>query len=93
MNFQLKFIPEAEDSYDAVVGQLNQRWGDRFVAKFEDKVLKCLKIIVVNPYIYPIVEDNTEIRNVFCIRIVRCFTFLSNSCDKWYVRILVFKLE
>lgn len=62
MNFEIKFTPEAEETYDAVVEQLRQRWGDRFVKKFEVKVSKCLDTITKAPFLYPIAEENTEIR-------------------------------
>jgi len=42
MSFEIRLTREAEETYDAVVTQLRQRWGDRFVNKFEAKVLKCL---------------------------------------------------
>ena len=65
MSFEIRFTPEAEETYKAVVDQLLQRWGDRFVSKFETKVLKCLNIMTANPYLYPIIEENTEIRKCF----------------------------
>lgn len=62
MSFELKFTIEAEETYESVVLQLRQRWGDHFVDKFEKKVLKCLKTINSTPLIYPIIEENNEIR-------------------------------
>ena len=50
--------------------QLLQRWGDRFVIKFETKVLKCLNAIAITPYMYPVVEENTEMRK--CILHKNC---------------------
>jgi plasmid stabilization system protein ParE len=62
MSFEIRFTPEAEETYNAVVDQLRERWGERFVTKFEDKVLKCLDTLQSTPYIYPVAEENTEIR-------------------------------
>lgn len=62
MSFEIRLTREAEETYDAVVTQLRQRWGDRFVNKFEAKVLKCFDTITKTPYIYPIAEENIEIR-------------------------------
>ena len=62
MSFEIKFTPEAEETYDAVVTQLRQRWGDRFVMKFEDRVLKCLDTISTTPYLYPVTDENIAIR-------------------------------
>jgi len=62
MSFEIKFTPEAEDTYDAISTQLRQRWGDRFVTKLEIKISKCLNTISITPYLYPVIEENTEIR-------------------------------
>ena len=62
MSYDIKFIPEAEETFNELVIQLRQRWGDRFVLKFEERVLKCLTIISQNPYFYPLAEDMLEIR-------------------------------
>jgi len=62
MNFEIKFTPEAEETFDALILQLRQRWGDGFVVKFETKVSKALNTITKTPYLYPIAEENTEIR-------------------------------
>jgi len=62
MNFKIRFTPEAEETYDALVAQLRHRWGDKFVSKFEIKISKCLDIISKTPEIYPIADTDKEIR-------------------------------
>jgi hypothetical protein len=62
MSFELRFIPEAEETYEAVISQLSARWGQSFVIKFENKVKKIFNTISLTPYLYPIVEENTETR-------------------------------
>ncbi len=62
MNFEVKFTPEAEETYDAVVTQLFDRWGEAFVKKFEARVSKAINIISSTPQMYPVIEDNTKIR-------------------------------
>jgi len=62
MSFDLQFTPEAEETYDSLILQLQQRWGANFVHKLETKVLKCLQIIVESPYIYPLLYENTGVR-------------------------------
>jgi hypothetical protein len=62
MSFEIKFTPEAEETYDALTAQLRQRWGDRFVVKFEIKVLKCLETIMKTPFMYPVAEESTGVR-------------------------------
>ena len=70
MNFELRFIPEAQETYDAVVTQLRDRWGEKFVLKFENKVAKAFKTILSTPYLYAVVEENTETRK--CILHKNC---------------------
>lgn len=62
MNFRIKFSIEAEETYDAVVTQLRQRWGDKFVYKFEAKLLKSLNFIMTEPFVYPVIDVTTETR-------------------------------
>jgi len=50
------------ETYQLLANQLRQRWGDSFVIKFEAKIGKCLKAILMSPYIYPIAEENMELR-------------------------------
>ncbi len=73
MSFELIFTPEAEETYEALISQLQQRWGDRFVIKFHGRVSKSLTIIEATPYLYPIANENTEIRK--CILHKNCSVF------------------
>ncbi|MDB4918193.1 type II toxin-antitoxin system RelE/ParE family toxin [Mucilaginibacter sp.] len=73
MNFELRFTTEAEETFDALVIQLQQKWGDHFVAKFETRVLKALKTITITPFLYPVAEENTGIRK--CILHKNCSLF------------------
>ena len=62
MNFEIKFTPEAEETYVIVVEQLRQRWGDKFVVKLESRISKCLDVLSSTPHLYPIIDENTGIR-------------------------------
>lgn len=62
MSFEIKFSPIAEETFDAVVAQLRQRWGDKFVVRFEDRLLKSLHTISITPDIFPVVNDKTAVR-------------------------------
>ncbi len=70
MNFEIRFTPEAEETFDNLVIQLRQRWGDNFVIKFEARVLKSLRAIADTPYIYPVADENTGVRK--CILHKNC---------------------
>lgn len=62
MSLRVITTPWAEETYSLLAEQLRQRWGENFVSKFEAKIEKCLKVILMSPYIYPIAEENTELR-------------------------------
>lgn len=62
MSYILRFTPEAEDTYDALSLQLLQRWGTRFVQKFEDRISKALDTIGATSFLYPIVVKETQVR-------------------------------
>ncbi len=79
MNVELRFTLEAEETFDALVNQLQEKWGDRFVVKFETKVLKALKTIANTPFLYPVAEENTGIRK--CILHKNCSVFYKINED------------
>jgi hypothetical protein len=60
MSFEVRFSRRAIETFDAVVIQLNQRWGNKFVSKFKAKVSNSLDIIAESPFIYPIAQKNTN---------------------------------
>ena len=62
MNFEIRFTPEAEDTFDAIITQLQKRWGYPFVSKFETKILKSLKTIASTLYLYPVADEKTGVR-------------------------------
>ncbi|WP_295791358.1 type II toxin-antitoxin system RelE/ParE family toxin [Mucilaginibacter sp.] len=80
MTFELRFTPEAEETFDSLASQLQQRWGDTYVAKFEAKVFKALKTIAGAPFLYPVVEETTGIRK--CILHKNCsMLYMVNNHD------------
>lgn len=62
MIFDVRFTPEAEETFIAIIEQLQQRWGGRFVAKFKEKVKITIKTLSINPHLYQVAEDSTQIR-------------------------------
>jgi plasmid stabilization system protein ParE len=62
MNFDIRFTPEAEETFQNIVGQLRTRWGNGFVKKFKNKVASTLKTISSTPYLYPVAEEHTQLR-------------------------------
>ena len=62
MIYEIKFTPEAEETYDAVSSQLRESWGDKVVLNLEKRVLKSLSVISKTPLIYPVIDEVTEVR-------------------------------
>lgn len=63
MIFEIKFTPEAEQTFDSVSEQINSRWGAKVLVDFENKMLKSISIISKNPLIHPIIFKQSEIRS------------------------------
>jgi hypothetical protein len=78
MNFEIKFTPEAEETYVTVMEQLRQRWGDKFVLKLASRISKCLDVLASTPYLYPIIDETTGIRR--CVLHKNC-SMLYNIYD------------
>ena len=79
MSLAIKFAVEAEETYDSIVSQLRERWGDKFVLKFEDKVSQVVAIIAQTPLIYPIAKENTETRK--CVLYKNCSMYYKVNDD------------
>lgn len=62
MSLDIRFTPEAEDTYDSIATQLRQRWGERFIIRFEAKVTKSLNTIASYPELYPVINEATKVR-------------------------------
>src|SRR5471030_1477830 len=73
MSFQIKFTTEAEETYDSVIEQLRQRWGESFSIKFQNKVSKFLDTIIITPHLYPIAYENAAVRK--CVLHKNCSVF------------------
>ena len=96
MSLEIKFSPKAEETFEAVVAQLEQRWGDTFVNKFKNKVGETLDIIANTPLIYPLSKENSELRKCIlhknCAMLYRIlddkieiFCFLDNRQDPLFI--------
>ena|ERR1700761_1201284 len=79
MSFEIRFTPEAEETYTLVVSQLRTRWGDRFVIKFENKVSKVFNAVSSTPYIYPTDKQFSSLRK--CVLHKNCSLFYKVNND------------
>jgi plasmid stabilization system protein ParE len=62
MSFEVRFGPESGVTFDAVVKQLLERWGEKTVLQFEAKVRGCIKTLSSNPYLFAIANHEMELR-------------------------------
>ena len=70
MIWEIRFTAEAEETYDAIIAQLDERWGEKFALKFEARLEKVLNQLSESPFLYPIVYEAMEIRR--CILHKNC---------------------
>jgi hypothetical protein len=52
MSLPVRFSIQAGETYDAIITQINMRWGKRFVDEFEQKVAKAT-ILISNSNVVP----------------------------------------
>jgi len=74
MNLPVGFSVQAGETYDAIIEQLNARWGSKFVNQFEQKVTKTIVLISASPTLYPLAD--------FGIDVHRCV--LHKNCSMFY---------
>jgi len=71
--YSIKFTKEAEDTFDSITSQLNERFSTKTVLKFQEELEKVLKNISLSPLIFPIVDERTEVRK--CVIHKQCSMF------------------
>lgn len=64
MSYEVIFTPEAEDTYESIVAQLSERWGEKFVLEFENNLDEVLENLEKSPFMYPVYEEAIQIRRV-----------------------------
>jgi plasmid stabilization system protein ParE len=62
MSLEIRFTPEAEDTFASVAVQLQAKWGEKFVIALQEKISKVNDIISDDPYIYPATGTNINVR-------------------------------
>ena len=86
MPLSIRFSPESEETFEALVEQLNQRWGKKYVAKFKEETIKSLKLISNSPYLYPIADQDRDVRK--CVLHKNCAMFY--KIQEQYIMVLYF---
>jgi plasmid stabilization system protein ParE len=62
VNFTLTFSRQAKETYAAIQSQLNNRWGQTVLEKFEKKTVKTLDLILQSPLMFKSITDHPNIR-------------------------------
>jgi hypothetical protein len=73
MNLPVRFSPQAGETYDAIIAQLNASWGKKFTDKFEQKVTKTIGLISVSPTLYPLADFGMDVHR--CVLHKNCSMF------------------
>jgi hypothetical protein len=79
MIYQIRFTPEAEETYLAIKLQISARWGQKVVSKLEDKVSNVSSMISFDPEIYPQDKSFATIRK--CVLHKNCSMFYKINVD------------
>ncbi|MES2810537.1 MAG: type II toxin-antitoxin system RelE/ParE family toxin [Bacteroidota bacterium] len=79
MIYDIKFTPEAEETYLAIKLQLKARWGEKVVDNFENKVSNVFDLISSDPEIYPQDKVFTALRK--CVLHKNCSMFYKRNVD------------
>jgi hypothetical protein len=73
MSLPVRFSIQAGETYDAIIAQLNMRWGKRFVDEFEQKVARATILISESPMLYPLADFGMDVHK--CVLHKNCSMF------------------
>ncbi len=65
MNYDVSFTRKANSTFISVRDQLLNKWGQRTLAKFEQRTVKVLKTLSHSPFSYQAIEDNPNVRKAY----------------------------
>ncbi|MFD2147919.1 hypothetical protein [Mucilaginibacter antarcticus] len=52
MNYSIKYSPEALETFDAIIEQLKERWGEKYVDEFKRRSVKVIEIVRESPFAF-----------------------------------------
>lgn len=73
MSFPVRFSTQAAETYDAIIAQLNIRWGTKFVERFEQQVTQTIGLISASPTLYALADFGMDVRR--CVLHKNCSMF------------------
>ena len=73
MSIPVRFSVRAGETYDAVISQLDKRWGKKFVEEFEKKTAKAVSLISESPTLYPLADFGMDVYK--CVLHKNCSMF------------------
>jgi plasmid stabilization system protein ParE len=62
MNYDLKYSPEAFETFDNITEQINARWGDKYVDEFKHRSVKMIETIRESPFAFQSINGNNNVR-------------------------------
>ncbi len=86
MSFPVGFSIQAGETYDAIIAQLNARWGRKFVEQFEQKVTMVIGLISESPMLYPLADFGMDVHR--CVLHKNCSMFY--RVHETYITVLYF---
>lgn len=68
--YKLYFAREAKESYEALLAQVKERWGQKTVTKFQKDTRRVLNIALKNPFAFPNIKENAQVRRALVHRTI-----------------------
>ena len=79
MPYQVIFTDEADDTFDYIGNQIQERWGERERNTFRKRVYEVVDSIADFPFIFKSVGDDVNLRKAFIHKNCSMFYRINNS--------------
>lgn len=70
---KITWTPEAKESYNELIENLNIYWTDKEITKFINQTEHTILLIQSNPYMFKVLEQNRNIRKGFVNKLVSMY--------------------
>jgi plasmid stabilization system protein ParE len=62
MIYLIIYSPEALETFEDIIAQIKNRWGDKYVDEFKQRTVKVIETIQRSPFIKQAIETNVNVR-------------------------------
>jgi len=65
MIYSVIYSPIALQTFDEIVEQIVNRWGDKYAGEFEQRTIKVVETLGISPFIFHSIEADDNVRKAF----------------------------